>query len=238
MMKTIRTLLIGIGLMSISVPCFAEPYKTVKFGNAEVVSSYSPLKEGAATLTLTALVHENNDALRGVKNSDQQRLSKLGQLIYQCKLLLYKPDKSTAVVDAKDPILVSRNFSLFTDVNLQLGLMEGAEIRIQSLSAVNDKSLFSPTLGGNNFKNEIQGYVGEGKPLNLKQLDLNLLLESDLIDSAESLDITVRFPVFQLQKPVRQWHYGFNVSDFKRAIEYADNNCTAEKFMQLINLEQ
>ena len=57
---------------------------------------------------------------------------------------------------------------------------------------------------------------------------------TNVINSAESIDIMIRFPVFQLEKPVSQWSYNFNLKDFKRAVQHAEENCTPVKFMELI----
>ena len=235
-MKLIGVLIPSIVALTTSIVFAANEYKTVKIGDSEVVFNYRPLEEGVATLTVTSLVYENNDTLRGIKNTDQRRLRKLGQLIYQCRLLLYKPDKSDSIVNSKDPVMISKNYSLITDVDLKLSPHERVGIQIQSLQVVDDKSLFTPTLGALNIQKELQDFVDEGYPVNLKQLSLNILQETDLLKTAESVDINVRFPVFQLEKPVHQWIYSFNVRDFKRAIEFTDKNCTPAKFMDLINL--
>ncbi len=235
-MKLMSALISSFVVLTISNVFAADEYKTVKIGDSEVVFNYSPLEEGVATLTVTSLVYENNDTLRGIKNTDQRRLRKLGQLIYQCRLLLYKPNKSDSTVNSKDPIMISKNYSLITDVDLKLSTYERVGIRVQSIQVVDDKSLFLPTLGSLNIEKEIQGYLGEDYPVNLKNLSLNILQETDLLETAESVDINVRFPVFQLEKPVHQWNYSFNVKDFKRSIKYTDENCTPAKFMDLINL--
>jgi len=234
-MKLMGTSIFGLVVLTISFVSVADEYKTVKFGDAEVVYNYRPLEEGVATLTLTSLIYENNDSLRGIKNTEQRRLSKLGQLIYQCKLLLYKPDKSDSIVNSKDPILISKNYSLFTDVNFQLAIDEGVGIQVQSLQVVDDKSLFTPTLGTHDSKKGVQKYLGEGEAINLKHLSLNVLQGTDLLESAETVEVNVRFPAFQLEKPVHQWSYSFNAKDFKQAIQYTYQNCTLEKLMDLVN---
>jgi hypothetical protein len=77
--------------------------------------------------------------------------------------------------------------------------------------------------------------MGGGVAINLKQLNVNVLTEGDLIKTAENMDIIVRFPIFQVEKPVQQWSYNFNLKDFKQAVQHADENCTPVKFMELIN---
>ena len=235
-MKMMGVLISSFVVLTNSIVFAANEYKTVKIGDSEVIFNYKPLEEGVATLIVTSLVYENNDTLRGIKNTDQRRLRKLGQLIYQCRLLLYKPDKSDNIVNSKDPIMISKNYSLITDVDLKLSTHERVGIQVQSLQVVDEKSLFTPTLGTLDIQQEFQDYVGEGYSVNLKHLSLNILQETGLLKTAESVDINVRFPIFQLEKPVHKWSYSFNVKDFKRAIEYTDENCTPAKFMELINL--
>ena len=55
-----------------------------------------------------------------------------------------------------------------------------------------------------------------------------------MIASSESIDINIRFPVFQMEKPVNQWSYNFNLSDFQRAHRYIDENCTPMRLLELI----
>ena len=236
-MKSVGMLVFGLVVLLISYPSAADEFETVKFGNAEVIFNYQPPKQGVATLTVTALVSETNDSLRGVKNSDQRRLSKLGQLIYQCKLLLYKTNKSESA-NAKDPILVSKNYSLFTGIDLALSKREGVGIQVQSLQVVDDASVFTATLGARDNVREVQDYLGEGDTINLKQLNLDVLNDTDLLRTSETLDIDLRFPVFQLQQPVQQWHYSFDVKDFKQAVLYTNQYCTADKFIDLMNQER
>lgn len=219
----------------ISSASIANDYKTVKIGEAEVVYNYSPPEEGAATLTVTALVFETNDSLRGVKNTDQRRLSKLGQLIYQCKLLLYRPDSSDRESPLKDPILTSKNYSLFTGVDLRLASHEGVGIQVDAIEAMDEESLFAPTLGRPSHQNVVHDYVGKDTAINLKQISLHVLNETDLLQTAESVEINIRFPVFQLERPAQQWRYSFNLNDFKQAMKYTDEQCMPDKLMDLIN---
>lgn len=79
--------------------------------------------------------------------------------------------------------------------------------------------------------------MGENSEINLKQFNVNVLSETDLIETSESIDIIARFPVFQVEKPVSQWSYNFNLKDFKQAIQHIDENCTPIKFMALIKQE-
>lgn len=234
-MKLKSMMITGFFILSVSVVFAADEFKSVKIGDAEVVFNFRPMNEGVAILTVSSLVYENNDSLRGIKNSDQRRISKLGQLIYQCRLLVYKPDKSVSTVNLKDPFMESKNYSLNTDVDFTLTTREKAEIQVQTLQVVDEKSLFTSTLGTTDFQQEFQDYVGEGERVNLKQLDLKVLQKEGILEAAESVDVTVRFPVFQLEQPVNQWHYSFNLKDFNKAIKYTDENCTPAKLMDLVN---
>ena len=75
-------------MQTISFLVAADEIKTVTIGDFVVVFYYQSVGKELVTLTLNALVSETNDSLRGLKNTDRCRLSKLGELIYQCKLLL------------------------------------------------------------------------------------------------------------------------------------------------------
>jgi hypothetical protein len=119
-MKFIGILISGFFVLTIAFIATADEIKTVKIGDAVVVYNYQSVGDNGVTLTLNALVTETNDSLRGLKNTDQRRLRKLGELIYQCKLLLYRSSKDDRIVDANSPILISRNYSLFTGVDLSL----------------------------------------------------------------------------------------------------------------------
>jgi len=234
-MKLINTLIASLLVLTISSAFAADEVKTARFGEAEVAYNYQSTETGMAILTLIALVSETNNSLRGLKNTDRRRLSKLGQLVYQCKLMLYKPVNSDRSGAAKAPILTSRNYSLFTGVDLPLGVDERVGVQAQALRAVDDDSLFTAALGANNDYEGVWETVGEGTAINLKQFNVNLLSESDVIKSAESIDLKVRFPVFQMEKPVYQWSYNFNLKDFKQAVQHADNNCTPARLMELLN---
>jgi hypothetical protein len=234
-MKLAKALISALLVLTISSEVTADEVKTVNIGAAEVFYNYQPTDAGVATLTLVALISETNNSLRGLKNLDQRRLSKLGQLIYQCKLMLYKADKDDRNFDAKDPILVSKNYSLFTGVDLPLAADERLGIQAEALQIVDDESLFTATLGDGDTLKKFWGIQGEGSAINLKQFNVNVLNETDLIETSESIDIVARFPIFQLKKPVSQWSYNFPLKDFKQAIQYIDENCTPIKFMELIN---
>lgn len=234
-MNLINTLISTLFVLTISSVFAADEVKTVNIGEVEVFYDYQPAETGVAILTLIALVSETNNSLRGLKNTDQRRLSKLGQLIYQCKLMLYNPDKSDRAVDAKDPILISKNYSLFTGVDLPLAADERVGIQAQALQTVDADSLFTLTLGNTDTLRKMWETVGEGSTINLKQISVNVLQESDVIEASESIDIIVRFPVFQLEKPVSRWSYNFDLKDFKLAIQHVDKNCTPIKLMELIN---
>ena len=208
---------------------------SVTLGNTEVFRDYRVTDRGSAILTLNAVVTETNNSLRGLKNSDRRRLKNLGQLIYQCKLMLYNPDRGQSAVSAKDPVLISKNYSLFTGVDEPLAPDERVGIQARALPAVDVKSLFAPTFGGKQAAEATWQTLGGNAALNLKQFDINLLGETDLIETSESIDFTIRFPVFQVKKPVNQWNYSFDLKDFKRAQQYIDQNCTPVRLVELIN---
>ena len=233
-MKLINTLISTLFVLTISSVFAADEVKTVKIGDSEVFYDYQPIETGGAILTLIGQVSETNNSLRGLKNTDRRRLSKLGQLIYQCKLMLYKPDKGDGTIDAKSPVLISKNYSLFTGVDLPLGADERVGIQAQALQAVDDDSLFTPTLGDRDTLKKLWETVSDGSAINLKQFNVNVLQDTDLIETSESTDIIVRFPVFQVEKPVSQWSYNFNLKDFKQAIQHIDENCTSVKLIELI----
>lgn len=214
----------------------ADQVKSVDFGAATVVYDYQPAREGVATLSLNAVISETNDSLRGLKNTDQRRLARLGQLIYQCKLLLYQPqgggDTKTAT-----PMLISRNYSLYTGVDLRLAAGERLGIRVRALQPVDSDSLFAPTLGGDDPEQEVWEDVGGGAAIDLLQVNVNALLDHDIVGSADNIDIMLRFPIFQVVRPVQQWRYNFNLVDFKQAVEHADDNCTPERLADLIGAD-
>ena len=234
-MNFINALISAFFVLMIAFPATAAEIKTINIGSAMVVYDYQLSDEGGVTLTLNAQVPETINSLRGLKNKDQRRLSKLGELIYQCKLLLYKPRKNDGSVDAETPILVSQNYSLFTGVDMQLAANERVGIQAQTMQIIDDNSLFTPSLGDRDIHREIWENSIAGVATNLKQLNVNLLSESDVIRTAESLDIVVRFPVFQLDRPVSQWSYNFNLKDFRQAVQHANENCTSARFLELIN---
>ena len=234
-MKLINSTISTLFFLTFSTVFAADAVKTTKFGNAEVSSYYQLTDTGVAILTLVARVSETNNALRGLKNSDQRRLSKLGQLTYQCKLMLYKSDKNNQSFDEKDLNLTSRNFSLFTGVDLPLAADERLGIQVEALQTMADSSLFTANLGDQNSLRKEGETVGDGSIINLEQFYINVLNETDLIQTSESIEILARFPIFQLEKPVSQWRYNFNLKDFKQAITHIDENCTPIKFIALIN---
>ncbi len=233
-MKLISTLVSTLFFLTISSVFAADEVKTVNIGDAEIFYEYQPTETDVATLTLVAQVSETNDSLRALKNTDRRRLRRLGQLIYQCKLVLYKSGKSNLTADGKAPVLISKNYSLFTGVDLPLAADERVGIQAEALQAVDVDSLFSPTLGGKDTLKKTWETLGEDSALNLKQFNVNVLQETDLIETSESVDIIARFPVFQVEKPVSQWIYNFNLKDFKQAIHHIDENCTPVKFRQMI----
>ena len=216
-------------------PLAADRIDSVTLGNTEVFRDYRLTERGSAILTLNAIVTETNNSLRGLKNSDRRRLKNLGQLIYQCKLMLYNPDRNQSKVSARDPVLISKNYSLFTGVDVPLAADERVGVQARALPAVDDNSLFTPALGGKQAAEATWETLGGNTKLNLKQFDVTLLDESDLIETSESIDFTIRFPVFQVKKPVNQWSYSFDLKDFKRAQQYIDQNCTPVRLVELIN---
>jgi len=232
--NTLIAILFALTFSSVFANETVDTIKTTNIGNAEVSSYYQITDSGVAILTLVARVSETNNSLRGLKNSDQRRLSKLGQLTYQCKLMLYKSDKSNPSFDAKDLNLISRNYSLFTGVDLPLAADERLGIQVEALKTTADNSLFTANLGNRNTLMMAQETLGDGSNINLRQFDVNVLNETDLIENSESIEILARFPVFQMEKPVSQWRYNFNLKDFKQAIQQVDENCTPVKFIALI----
>lgn len=233
-MKPVVALILGSLALALVTRAGAEEIGTVKFGNAEVVSDYEVTQSGLAILTLNALISETNNSLRGLKNSDRERLSKLGQLIYQCKLMLYKPSGGGDSRAADDHLLISKNYSLYTGVELTLPGDQRMGIRVQALPEVDEASLFSASLGGSNPLNRLWETPSQQGVIDLAQFDVNILQESDVIETSESIDIAVRFPVFQLEKPVREWSYNFVLGDFKRAVRHIDEHCTPARLTALI----
>ena len=236
MMKLTTGLFSAVLTLSSLPALAADRIDSLALGNTEVFRDYQLTDRGTAILTLNAVVTETNNSLRGLKNSDRRRLQNLGQLIYQCKLMLYNPDRDQSTVTAKDPVLISKNYSLFTGVDLPLAADERVGIQARALPAVDAGSLFTPTLGGEQASEASWDTLGENAVLNLKQFDVNLLGESGLIEGSESIDFTIRFPVFQVKKPVNQWSYSFDLKDFRRAQRYIDQNCTPVKLVDLIKL--
>jgi len=233
-MKLTNTLISTLFVLTLSSVAIADEVKTTRIGAADVSFNFHTNDTGVTILTLVAQLPETNNLLRGMKNHDQRRLSKLGHLSYQCKLMLYKPDKSDPTINVRDPILISTNYSLFTGVDLSLASDERVGIQVRALQAVDDSSLFSVTLGnGETLKTKWETKGGDS-PINLKQFDVNVLNETDLIETSESIEIVTRFPIFQMQKPVSQWRYNFLLKDFKQAVQYIDENCTPAKFKAMI----
>ena len=231
MKPTLSSISLCLALI-LAFPAAAKEVKTVEFGAAKVIYDYQPSREGVATLSLNAVISETNDSLRGLKNTDRRRLGKLGQLIYQCKLLLYRPQSGSVDSNTNVPMLISRNYSLYTGVDLTLAKGERLGIRVSSLSRVDSDSLFAPSLGGDDPRQEVWEDVGDGSPIDLLQIDINALLENDFLGNADNIDIMLRFPIFQVERPVQQWSYNFDLRDFRRAIEHADDNCTSDRLRE------
>ena len=213
----------------------AEETAVVSFGAAEVYEDFQLTDSGVAILALNAVIGETNNSLRGIRNNDPRRLAKLGQLIHQCKLMLYQPAQGKPVGDSKTPVLVSRNFSLYTGVDLELAAGERVGIRALALGAVDADSLFTPTLGRPAKRQEAWQNLGEGPAVDLRQLDVNLLGDFELAPGIESIDIVIRFPVFQMQQPVNQWSYNFMLEDFRRALQHSEARCTPARLGELID---
>lgn len=233
-MNITANIIIGFICVSVSVTASAAEYKTLMIGNSEVVYDFMPLDKGIASLTMTATLSENNDSFRNTKNNDLRRLSKLGQLIYQCKLMLYQADQVKGINSSAAPILVSKYYSLLTNVDLQLNPNESVGIDVHALDIYDNNSLFTPTLGSQQNISFFRDSLEKGQSTNLKRLNLDVLTQKDIMGSAESVYIDIRFPIFQLNKAVNQWSYSFNVLDFKKAIRYIDDNCSHQKIMDLI----
>ncbi len=232
-MKPFNTLLLAIvGVMVL--PAEAAEVKSVSIGNTNVFYQYETTESDVAILTLNALVSETNNSLRGLKNTDRQRLGKLGQLIYQCKLMLYKPAEGSDAVDTEGPMLISKNYSLYSGVNQRLAPDERMGIRIEALRDVDEASLFSTSLGGSEPLAARWDVPAVAGAVELRQFDVNLLQQADIVATSESLDIVVRFPVFQLEKPVREWSYNFDLRDFRQAVRHIDENCTPTRMTELI----
>ena len=232
-MKPFNTLLLAIvGVMVL--PAEAAEVKSVSIGNTNVFYQYETTESDVAILTLNALVSETNNSLRGLKNTDRQRLGKLGQLIYQCKLMLYKPAEGSDAVDTDGPMLISKNYSLYSGVNQRLAPDERMGIRIEALRDVDEASLFSTSLGGSEPLAARWDVPAVAGAVELRQFDVNLLQQADIVATSESLDIVVRFPVFQLEKPVREWSYNFDLRDFRQAVRHIDENCTPTRMTELI----
>jgi hypothetical protein len=233
-MKPVIALLLACFALSLAIRAGANEIKSVKIGNAEVVYDFATTETDTAILTLNALIKETNNSLRGLKNTDPRRPSELGQLIYQCKLMLYKPVNSSDPVKVSDSALISKNFSLYSGANIILASNERMGIRVQALPEVDDASLFTASLGSRKPQMRLWETTGEGDVVDLRQFAVNILQESDVIATSENLDITVRFPVFQIDKPVREWIYNFDVTDFKQAVRHIDEHCTPESLVDLI----
>lgn len=234
-MKLVTGPIVACFILSLAPLIHAGEVKTVNYGEATVIYDYQLAGEEVATLSVNALVSETNDSLRALKNTDRRRLGKLGQLIYQCKLLLRTSADAATAARPNTPMLISRNFSLYTDVDLALDEGERVGIKVRSLQPVDGDSLFGPTLGQGQLQKEFWSDIDEGAAINLRQLNVNLLKESDVISTAENIDIILRFPIFQVQKTAQQWSYNFNLRDFREAVRHADENCTLETLAGLIN---
>ncbi len=233
-MRRLDKLFIGLVVMTMSCSAGAVEVERLSIGDVEIRYDYESLETGTAILTVNAIVSETNNRLRGLKNTDRRRLGKLGQLIYQCKLMLLKPGNGQRSAEPTDPVLVAKNYSLFTGVDLPLAMDERVGIRAQLLQSVDADSLFTPSLGGKQAQRDIWETFGDGAAINLKQFDVGVLRQSGLIENSESIDLIVRFPVFQLEKPVSQWIYNFDLRDFKRAQRHIDENCNPVRFVELI----
>lgn len=228
-------LIIGLIGFSVWMGVEADEFKTLAIGNAEVVYDFQPLEKGSATLTITASITENNDLYRNKKNKDSRRLSKLGQLIYQCKIMLYQPVQVEMVSSPDTPILISSNYSLLTNVNFQLNTNDSVGINVYTLDVIDEKSLFTPTLGNSRHKNFFRDRIKIESVTNIERLNLDIFSKYNILKNAESVYIDIRFPIFQLNKTVNEWGYSFNVLDFKKAIQHTNENCSQKNIMNLMN---
>ncbi len=236
-MNLVHLLISSLITVTFSADVAAEGTKTLRFGATEVSFDHQKNKSGSTIFTLIAQIPETNDSLRGLKNTDQRRLSKLGQLVYQCKLLVEAADAGDNGIEDKTPALTSRSYSLFTGVDLPLGVDQRIGIKVNALQAINETSLFNVGLGDiDTLKTQWQT-LGEGTSLNLEQFDLGLLNESDLFETSKSVEITARFPIFQMAEPVTEWRYHFELTDFRQAVRYIDENCTPSGFRALMKGE-
>ena len=233
-MKNLAVLLCGACFATGAWFAGAVEIKTVSIGDAEIIYDYETTESGVAILTLIGIVSETNNSLRGLKNSDPRRLGKLGQLMYQCKLVVYLSDRIPGEVDATEPVLISKNYGLFTGVDISLAADERAGIQVRALRAVDEAALFSDTLGVPAAQTGTWETVGDGAPLDLKRFNVNLLKENDLIHSSENIEIAIRFPVFQLERPVNQWVYDFALEDFRQAVRRIDEDCAPARLGELV----
>ena len=236
-MKCVNLLVISLVSTIFSLEVIAQEVKTLRFGTTEVSVGYETTKYGSTIFTMIAQLPETNDLRRGLKNTDQRRLSKLGQLVYQCKLLVPSADMDSSSLTANNPALTARNFSLYTGVDLLIGEAQQVGIQAKSLQVPGANSLFNVRLDKVVPQQTRWETVGEGNALNLKQFDLGSVIESDLIESSESVEITARFPIFQMEEPANEWRYHFDLVEFKKAVGYIDENCKASAFSDLLGRE-
>lgn len=230
-MKFAKLSITPILTAAISAGVVADNVEDIRFGDTEVSYDFQQTKSGSTILTLIAQVPETNDVLRGLKNSDQRRLSKRGLLIYQCKLLMLVTNDH-AGNNGKAPALTSRSFSLFTGVDLPLRADQRIGIQINALPAINETSLFNASLAEVDTLERRWETLGKGVALNLQQFDLGLS-DSGLFETSESVEINARFPIFQMARPVTEWRYHFKLAGFKQAIRYIDERCTPDGFRTL-----
>ncbi len=232
-MKPFNTLLLAT-LLAGATSLQAAEVKSVSFGNTVVFYQFETTESEVAILTLNALVNETNNSLRGLKNTDRRRLGKLGQLIYQCKLMLYRSGEEDQAYDLEGPVLISKNYSLYSGVDQRLAPDERIGIRVEALREIDEDSLFTASLGSREplaTRWEVPAIAGAG---DLRQFDVNLLQQENIVATSENLDIVVRFPVFQLEKPVREWSYNFDLRDFRQAVRHIDDNCTPTRMADLV----
>ena len=233
-MNILSNCIIVFILIMASFSLHANQYKSLTFGAAEVIYDFKPLEKDFATLTITASINENNDSYRNTKNSDLRRLGKLGQLIYQCKLLLYQTDPVVRQDSKETPLVISKYFSLLTNVDQRLPEDHSVGIDVHTLAAFDSASLFSPSFGTPQQDNNFSDTVKQGSIRNLKRINLDVLSQKDQLKDVESLYLDIRFPVFQLNQPVNQWSYSFNIQEFQKAISHTDEHCSLETILGLI----
>lgn len=235
-MKLFFVVLSAMVSMFFSFTSIGDVIKSTNIGEVEITYSYEPLDEGRVSFSITSVLDEYDSPFRSILNKDQRRLSKIGQLIYQCKLMLYNTGVSQVITNDTDSVLVSRYFALLTNVDMELGKKDIVGVHVYAADEIaGKKNRPSPTVGIQEYLSADQGLIGQARALNLKKLNIDSLIQADIIGKADILNIDLRFPVFQLKKPVKKWTYEFELKNFKKAITHTDEQCTPQNLMGLID---